>query len=189
MSQPIKLKFYPVDNIYHLTKPEENSQSNLSSSALDIFTDFTRYRPIMIESNASLDEAQTLMEKSHTTLRLVVNEQEELVGLISRADLSGTLVMQQVNRGLKRDEIRVSDLMESRKNCKAISYEELAQASVSDVIDALSAEGKHHCLVIDKPNGLIRGVISASEIAKLAHLSISINNRPTFADIYQVLQR
>jgi CBS domain containing-hemolysin-like protein len=74
--------------------------------------------------------------------------------------------------------------MRHRTSLRSIDITDLQGASVGDVIHTLQENGEQHCLVIDRKSHHIRGMISASDIARRLHLPVIIEQTPTFASIF-----
>jgi len=87
------------------------------------------------------------------------------------------------------DEILTRDLMTSEQQIMALSLAELEQANINDVIRALRESGQQHCLVVDRSGQQIRGLISASDVARRLHIPIHIERIPTFTDIFSSARR
>lgn len=183
------LELINIETVDHLTYPEEFHELTFESPALEIFTDFKHYKPLIIEKNTNIVEAEQLMKKTHTNLRLVVNDVDEFIGILTSTDIQSENITMLMKNGIKRDEIFIGEVMTPRSEVKAISYEALSHSSIADVIDTLKANGQQHCLVLDTKLHLIRGIIAASDIAKRIHLPISIVKRPTFIEIFRAIRQ
>lgn len=182
------LTFHKLDTTDHLVYPEDYEDLNLSSSALEIFTDYSRNRPSVIDYSTSADEAERLMKTAHVKLKLVIDQDNELIGVISFADLSMQRIMPLVSQGAVRGDIRVKDLMTPKWSLQTLDYGELSEARIGDVVETLQKNGVQHCLVVDRATHAIRGLISASDMAQKLHLHIAITKAPSFADIFQAVR-
>lgn len=182
------LALHAIDQIDHLVQPEEFQEITLKSPALDIFTDFKKHRPLMIDNQTSAIEAEREMLRSHVKMKLVVDNQKELVGLISYEDIVSQNVVKMVANGFSRSELTVDDLMTPRESIKALNYQDVERASIANLVDTLKLNGVQHCLVVDPKQHHIRGVISASDIARKLKLSISVVKAPSFADIFRAIK-
>lgn len=178
-----------VHNITHLVQPEEFHELSPCSSALEIFTDFKRYRPITIDGSTPAEEVEMLMRKAHVKMTLVVDADNEFIGTISLDDLSEQRFITLVANGFDRRDILVHELMVPRAHIMALTLHDLEQSSISDVIRALQRSGQQHCLVVDSDGHCIRGVISASDVARRLHIPIHIERIPTFVDIFSSIRR
>lgn len=178
------LKTYDVNNIDHLITPLESFEITLDSPALDIFTDFQKTDPLVIEDSLDVVTAEDLMKKTHVRLKLVLNG-EEFVGTLAYGDLIGEKMMA-LSHHTPRNQILVSDVMTPRSQLKAIAFNDLKRAKIRDVLETLKNEGKQHFLVVEEER-YIRGILSASDIARRLHVPIDITRVSTFIDIYKAL--
>ena len=178
-------KLAPFD---HLAHPESYENLTQSSSALEIFTDFQKIKPLVIDDNISAEEAEKMMITTHVKLKLVIDSNEEFVGLLSFDNVSSQRIMQLVTQGIPRNEIKVSDLMIHKTSLQALDYEDLAKSTIGEVVETLQKNGVQHCLIVDREHHEIRGLISASDIARKLHLPISIEKIPSFVDIFRVIR-
>ena len=130
-----KLALYPVEKIDQLTSPEAHEDISVQSSALNVFTDFKKVTPMVIESTTSAVNVEHLMQKSHVRLKLVIDH----------------------------------------------------YARIGDVIETLQSAGQQHCLVIDREQHAIRGVLSANDIARRLKLAVDVSTPNSFASIFKVI--
>ena len=182
------LPLHSVENQDHLVQPEEFKETNLKSAALEIFTDFKKHKPLMIDSQTSALAAEQEMIRSHVKMKLVVDQNKELIGLISYDDICKQSVVSMVVNGFQQHEVCVSDLMRPRDSLRALDYSDIVKSSIGDVVNTLQKNGVQHCLVVDPKNRHIRGLISASDIARKLRLDISIQKAPSFADIFTAVR-
>jgi len=70
---------------------------------------------------------------------------------------------------------------------KAFDYEQIACASINNVIEALKENGQQHCLVLDRNEHKIRGVISASDIVRKLKLPVNIMTDASFLGIFNTV--
>jgi CBS domain containing-hemolysin-like protein len=178
------LQLHDLDNIDNIVSPEHFEQLSLNSSAISIFTDFKTHKALVIEDDALAIDVLKLMLKAHVRMKVVISQSKEMLGIISTNELSEQNIIAEIGKGSERDEILVRDLMVPRKQLHAFDYSELENATVYDVILALKNYGLRHCLVLDREHHHIRGVISASDIARKLHLHIDVNTRGSFSQIY-----
>lgn len=182
-----KLRMFSLDSIDHLLQPYEVDDVSLDSPALLVFTDFKKSQPLMIDANTGAAEAEHEMRKAHVKLKFVVDTSLEMVGIVSFRDLSSEAVIKAVADGVSRDDISVADLMRPRSKLRSLDVAELEEATVGDVIHTLQENGEQHCLVTDQIHHHIRGLISASDVARRLHLPVIIEQSPTFASIFDNL--
>lgn len=183
------IKLFAIDKVVHLVQPDEFHEFDLSSPALEFFTDFKRHMPLTIEGSSPAVDVEMLMRKAHVKLKLVVDSSNEFIGTISLDDLSEPEFMIRVAQGFKLHDITVSDLMCPKRRILALDVEQLEQATIGDIVKALKQSGQQHCLVVDRVNDHIRGLVSASDVARRLHIPINIERIPTFVDIFSSVRR
>jgi CBS domain containing-hemolysin-like protein len=179
-----KLHLFSALDIEELAWPEKIQSISVETPALHFFTDFNKNRPFIIDSSVSAIDVQNLMKKAHVRLKFVINEKDKFLGVISTDDLIETLLVKKISEGFKREEILVTDLMRTKNDLYALDYNEVANATVGDVIAVLKNSGQQHCLVIDKESKKIRGIFSASDISRMLHLPINIQEKSSFYKVY-----
>ncbi|MDF1690535.1 MAG: CBS domain-containing protein [Cycloclasticus sp.] len=181
------LTFYDTTPFDELAWPERNNNITLDSSALEVFTDFNQIKPLVIESSISAIDAEKLMQKAHVHLKIVVDSNNHFLGIVSLEDLNCQEILKRISKGDNREELSVTDFMRRRKSLKAVDYSELEKASIDTVIGALKSNNQQHCLVIDREQHKIRGIISARDIARKLHLPLNIASDSTFVGIFQAV--
>lgn len=182
-----KIHLMSLDNVEHLVQPEDFNEITSDSPALTIFTDFKQHLPLVIDADTPAIQADYMMKKAHVRLKLVVDENNELIGTISLQELNGQHIQILQNQGMDRKEINVRDLMIPRSQQKVVNYQQLVDATIGDVLDALQTNGTLHCLVVDTDQHQIRGIISASDIARRLHVPVEISAPATFVDIFRAV--
>lgn len=182
-----KVNLLPLDQVEHLVQPEDFHEVTVDSPALTIFTDFKKHMPRVIEADTPAVQASYLMKKAHVRLQLVVDKGNELIGTISLKELDGQHLQILQNQGISRQSIIVRDLMIPRSQQKVVDYQQLVDANIGDVLDALQLNGTLHCLVVDREEHHIRGIIAASDIARRLHVPIEIEKPATFVDIFRAV--
>ncbi|PSJ40046.1 histidine kinase [Zobellella taiwanensis] len=178
------LNLYAVEQGDHLIQPGEIRDLDLSSPARELLNDFRQNPPTMIDANTRAAELLGMMHHDHTRLKLVVDEQEELIGIIHLEQLNGQAFVRRVANGDHRNDITVSDLMCPRDKLRALDYQQLQDCSIADVIHALQSSGEQHCLVIERESHQIRGVLCARDIAQRLGMRFDIHTPPTFLNLF-----
>lgn len=182
-----KLNFYPTLTIEELAWPEEIKAISLATPALNFLTDFNIVKPLVIESSISAIDVKNIMIKAHVRLKFVVNERNHFLGVISVDDLLDQKILHKISEGFKRDEISVTDMMRPKKDLMSLDINELEGSSIGDVIDALKDSGQQHCLVVDRGTNKVRGIFSASDISRMLHLPIDIQDKSSFYKVFSAI--
>lgn len=163
------------------------------SPALEAMTDFSRVEVVAIGARASLSEANAKMISRGVRLLMVTGADDQVEGLITARDLLGERPLQlALARGGKRDELSVIDLMCPRANIDTLYLNEVMNARVIDILNALKQQGRQHIMVedVDQVTGLprVRGIFSATQIGRLLGVPVLGFDLPeTFAEIEAAL--
>lgn len=170
-----------------LVAPEELDEITLDSPVRNVFIDFKKHPPLVIDADILACDALYLMQKAHANLQLVVNKDNKLIGTASHNELNEQQFLIEHQKGLDRYQLTVADLMVAREKIKGLHYRLLDYISVGDLLEALKKEGMQHCLVTDPENRQIRGVISARDISNRLHIPVDIDLPQTFTNIFEAV--
>jgi len=167
--------------------------------ALQVMTDLARVSPATIRPQAPLAAANQFMITRAVRLLLVTEEQESVLGVITASDLLSERPMRvAIERGLRRDELTVGDVMVPAEQVEVIDYVEVAAARVGHVFETLRRAGRQHALVVefdeqparrpwDPPTRrtMVRGIFSLSQIARQMGVAVEpgADVARTFAEI------
>lgn len=179
------LHLFDIEKVDHIISPEQLIQTELTSPATEIFTDFKKAKALVIDGNTSAIMALEMMMQEHVKMKIVLSETGEIAGVISANELTERKIVSEVAKGVLREEVLVTDLMVPCEQLRAFDFDQLTQSKVSDVIQTLKGNGLRHCLVIDRQQHHVRGVISASDIARKLRLPIEINREGSFKRIFE----
>jgi hypothetical protein len=175
----------------HPAPPSERVR--LDSPALEVMTDLRKVPAATIDADAPLDAAKRFMIRRGVGLLLVAEERRQALGLITAADILGERpIAFAVERGVKRQDILVRDMMTPRDLLEVLWYAELAGAEVGHVVATLEAAGRQHALVAeassDGTGQTVRGIFSLSQIARQLGVPLAATEvARTFAEIETAL--
>jgi CBS domain-containing protein len=159
---------------------------SLESPALEVMTDLKRTTPATIRPQAPLGAANQFMIRRGVRLLLVVDEQENVLGVITASDILGERPLRiATERGVRRDELTVGDIMVPAEQVEVISLADVAAARVGHVLETLRRAGRQHALVVDfdeipsgrplaapRKRAMVRGIFSLSQIARQLGVSV-----------------
>ena len=148
--------------------------------ALQVMTDLARVAPATIRPQAPLAGANQFMITRGVRLLLVVDDLENVLGVITATDLLGEKpMMAATQRGLRRDELTVADIMVPAAQVEVIALADVDNARVGHVLATLRRAGRQHALVVDEEvtppkrpmdapvrRSMVRGIFSISQIAR-----------------------
>jgi len=162
--------------------------------ALGVMTDLKAVTAVIILSGDTLDEAHRRMIQRGVRLLLVVDQDRRVVGVITANDILGEQPMRLiVERGVRREELLVRDVMTPQERLEVLDLAEVRAAKVGHIVATLKQSGRQHALVIEHdPHGrqIVRGVFSATQIARQLGVAIPTSEvARTFSEIEAQLAR
>lgn len=137
--------------------------------ASEVMTDFQRVHPITISHHATMECAQQVMNDHRVHLLLATNERGHLAGIITSTDIEGEKPVRLVQeRGIRRGEVLVSDIMTPIGRIEVLDMDDVRCARVGHVVATLKAVGRQHAMIVDYRHGAmkVRGLFSASQLAR-----------------------
>jgi CBS domain-containing protein len=125
-------------------------------------------------------------------LLLVLDHDRRVVGLITATDILGEKPMKvTAERGCRREEILVSDIMTPQERLEVLDMADVAGARVGHIVTTLTASGRQHAMVVDRGaegTETVRGLFSTSQIARQLGMAIpEVERARTFAEIKEAL--
>jgi CBS domain-containing protein len=176
--------FDAVDAEYILSPENKGTPASLHSPALDVFTDFMDVKPVTVSESMPIAEALEYMKSQHVRLLFVLDNKDAFAGIITAADAAGRKVMAFMQKNqVSRDQVQVRHIMLSKFNIKTLTYAQLCDTRVGDVMLTMKDSGDQHVVVIR-----VRGIISSSDISRRLKISFDIMyEAKSFAEIENVL--
>jgi len=174
------------------------------SPALHVMTDLARVAPATIRPQAPLAGANQFMITRGVRLLLVIDDQETVAGVITATDLLSERPMRvATERGLRRDELTVADVMTPAERVEVIAFADVEGARVGHVLETLRRAGRQHALVVDydelpreRPllpparRTMVRGIFSLSQIARQLGVAVQTGGEVarTFSEIESAIR-
>ena len=179
----------------HHQPGQDPERVRIDSPALSVMTDLRQIPAATIDLEAPVDAANRFMIRRGVRLLLVTDDERQVLGLITSNDILGEKPVQfALERGIKRQEIRVRDIMTPCAQLEVLDYADLVHAEVGHVVATLRHVGRQHALVVDMSSDgktqAVRGIYSASQIARQLGIAIHTTQvAQTFAEIGAALGR
>ncbi|MCH8529380.1 MAG: hypothetical protein LAT65_00885 [Saccharospirillum sp.] len=166
----------------HLVSPYEFFDWTEQSPVLALLKDFRIHQPHKVRSNASAIDVARQMAMEGVDCKLVADKTGELVGLLSEDRLcEQRFLITQALLGVGRLELTASDMMQPRAEIPVVDYEALKNIQIADMLNTLRESGETYCLVLDREQHQIRGLISVSDLAGRLHQTLTVKPKVSIA--------
>jgi CBS domain containing-hemolysin-like protein len=141
------------------------------SPALCVMTDLRQVTAATIGPDINLAQATQTMISRGVRLLLVVDRDDEVLGLITARDTQGERPIQMIQKqGGKFSDLLVKDLMCPREDIDMIDIDDVLRAKVGDIVATLEALKRQHAVVGERDpytgQARIRGIFSATQIGR-----------------------
>lgn len=169
-------------------------QVTLDDLAVSVMTDLNRVTAIIILPGDSVDEAHRRMIQRGVRLLLTVDQDRKVLGIVTATDILGEKPVQiAFQRGLKRGEILVRDIMTPQERLEVFDMQDVRVAKVGHVVATLKKAGRQHAVVVERDargRQTVRGLFSATQIARQLGVAIQTSEvARTFSEIEAQLSR
>lgn len=169
-------------------------QVTLDDSAVSVMTDLNRVTAVIILPGDTVDEAHRRMIQRGVRLLLAVDQDRKVLGIVTATDILGEKPVQiAFQRGLKRGEILVRDIMTPQERLEVIDMEDVRAAKVGHIVATLKKAGRQHAVVVERDargRQTVRGLFSTTQIARQLGVAIQTSEiARTFAEIESTLGR
>ena len=166
----------------------------LDDAAASVMTDLTRVTAIIILPGDTVDEAHRRMIQRGVRLLLVVDQDRKVLGIITAPDILGEKpVLAASERGLRRQEVLVRDVMTPQEKLEVLEMVDVRAAKVGHVVATLKKTGRQHAVVVERDargRQLVRGLFSATQVARQLGVTIQTSEvARTFSEIESMLAR
>jgi signal-transduction protein with cAMP-binding, CBS, and nucleotidyltransferase domain len=187
--QPLSISTLPANTGYSRPFFHVQNPVKASSSAMEVMTDLRFIAAETVSADLDIEAATQRMISRGVRSLLVVNIQDDVIGIVTSRDLEGerpTAAMQA--RGVGIGQLLVHDVMTGGEHIEVLHRDAVLHARVGDIVATLRNSGRQHALVMEEEsssgNKMICGIFSASQIAR--QLGAGIENHvlsETFAEI------
>ncbi len=183
-------RFTPGTTLRRPTMAKEVSVT-LNDPARLVMTDFANVIPITELPTLSLPEANDRMIAYGVRLLFVTKNDDTILGLVTANDILGERPIKYIQKyGGCFNEITVNDVMTKRSEIEAISFDDLCNASVGQIIETMKMFNRQHALVLegDGDASVVRGLLSTTRISQQLGIKIEPSNQArTFQELESVL--
>lgn len=186
------VRLMPGIDYYRLAE-ELPKNVSADSPAVHVMTDLKRVTALTVAPDVTIGAALQKMIHCGVRLLLVTDPGGAVVGIVTARDIMGEKPVHVVStERIAREDVIVEQIMTTQNNVDVLAMDDVARASVGDIIMTLRAAGKQHALVVDiEPatgRQVIRGIFSTTQIGR----QLGVEIQPTgivqsFAELEAVL--
>jgi len=166
----------PQSTVGHPTAPLE--MVKLDSPAAAVMTSFKTVHPITTIPEVPIDVALKKMKTAGVRLLFVMNNADQIIGLVTAKDIMGERPIQ-ITRQMRvpRADITVAAVMTPQPDICALDALAVRDARVGDIVETLNAQNRQHALVVetdkDTQSQRVIGMFSTSQISKLLGYNVT----------------
>ena len=202
--QPLPIRELGAHAGFRRPMPPPTVPVTLESPAAQAMTDLACCASATIRPQAPLAGANQFMIVRGVRLLLVADDQENVLGVITATDILSERAMRAaIDRGLRRDELTVADVMTPAEQVEVIAYQDVEGARVGHVLETLRRAGRQHALVVDfdelpprrlleppSRRTMVRGIFSLSQIARQLGVAVQTGGEVarTFSEIESAIK-
>jgi CBS-domain-containing membrane protein len=174
-----------------VAEPMPPGHVTLDDPAFSVMTDLREVAAATATPEEFIGQAHAQMIRRGVRLLFVLDASRSVAGVITTTDLLGEKPMRFIQaRGVSHAEIQVADLMTPASMLQALPLLEVAQMRVGHIVATLRAVGRQHIMVAEDGGQRIRGLFSASQVARQLGIEMQTTEvAKTFADIEAALVR
>ena len=166
----------PQSTLGHPTAPPE--MVKLDSPAAAVMTSFKTVHPITTIPEVPIDVALKKMKTAGVRLLFVINNADQIIGLVTAKDIMGERPIQ-ITRQMRvpRADITVAAVMTPQPDICALDALAVRDARVGDIVETLNAQNRQHALVVETDKATqsqrVIGMFSTSQISKLLGYNVT----------------
>ena len=166
----------------------------LTNPATDVMTDLSKINVVTVHATTLMDKANAKMIERGVRMLLVLDDNEQLAGLITASDVLGEKPMRYLqNMGGTYADITVRDIMTPQRELEVMNIQDVKNAKVGNIVATLKQANRQHTLVVSEDAGghqAVCGLFSITQIARQLGAQIqSFELARTFAEIESVISR
>jgi len=166
----------------------------LSDPAINVMTDLNKVSVVSVLAKASMDHANAKMIRYGVRLLLVLDDNDQVAGLLTATDLLGEKPMHFLqNMGGTHADIMVRDIMTTQRELETLKIEDVQNSQVGHIVASLKKSHRQHAMVVSEGadgRQAVCGLFSITQIAR--QLGAQVQNfelARTFAEIESVISK
>jgi CBS domain-containing protein len=174
-----------------VAEPMTPGRVTLDDPAFSVMTDLREVSAATTRPEETIDTAHAIMIRRGVRLLFVLDRDGTVAGVITATDLLGEKPVRFMQaRGISHAEVLVEDIMTPASMLEALSILDAAQMRVGHIVATLKAVGRKHLMVSEEGGRRVRGLFSASQIARQLGIEVqTFEVAKSFAEIEAALVR
>lgn len=166
----------------------------VASSALEVMTDLRYVAAETVKATACLETATQRMIVRGVRSLLVVDADENVIGIVTARDLMGERAARaSATNKVDLGQVKVADAMTPADQIEVLQINDVFHAHVGDIVETLKNSGRQHAMAVEydpmTEQHTIRGVFSASQIARQLGIAPHVDDlQQTFAGIERAMR-
>jgi CBS-domain-containing membrane protein len=166
----------------------------LSDPAISVMTDLSKVSVVSVRAKTSMDKANAKMIRYGVRLLLVLDDNDQVAGLLTATDVLGEKPMRFLqNMGGTHADIMVRDIMTTQRELEVLKIDDVRNAQVGHIVASLKKSHRQHALVVSEGadgKQAVCGLFSITQIARQLGAQVqSFELAHTFAEIEAVISR
>jgi len=181
---------------YRLVSQEDEDTLTNDAAASELLKDFTRQAPVIVRSSREIQEVKKTLDVSGETFCVVINRNDEVVGILTLKDLIGSWPMSLANqRGSTIADIVARDIMRPVWRLPTIELGKLQDLKIDELITIFKGLHWDYLLVMDTvavgaEEQVICGLLSADELSRRLGIRVTPDPGPgSFSDIVHAVRK
>lgn len=164
----------------------------LSDPATSVMTDLNKVSVVSVRAKTPMDKANAKMIRYGVRMLLVLDENEQVAGLLTASDVLGEKPMHFLqNMGGTHADIMVRDIMSTQRELQVLKLADVQGSKVGAIVASLKKANRQHALVVaEGADGrqTVCGLFSITQVARQLGAQVqSFELARTFAEIEAVL--
>lgn len=178
---------------YHQAIESNDTRITMDSPAYNVMTDLTRVEAVTIGPHESLFHANHRMISMGVRLLLVVDNENQVMGLITTTDINSEKPLNAAKeKSTNYIDLQVDDIMINYDKLEVLCWRDVENARVGDIAETLKRVGRRHAIVVDGEEDaqIIRGIFSSSQLARATGAEIDTSVKTAnFGTLEQALMQ
>lgn len=164
----------------------------LDSPATDVMTDLGKVALVSVRAKTPMDRANAKMIRYGVRMLLVLDDNEQVAGLLTASDVMGEKPMRFLqNMGGTHADIMVRDIMSTQRELEVLRIDDVKKATVGQIVATMKKADRQHALVVSESSDgrqSVCGLFSITQIARQLGAQVqSFELARTIAEIEAVI--